>query len=216
MNLTLPQRIYLMAYSPAKNDFTTANLQFRGQRLRAAALTELVDAGLIGTDAGKAIRLGTEPPADTFLAQVWGQVSADKPERWLELIHNEARTAEAPMRSQLLTAGVIREPEHRRLGPLGPHHVVLTAPEQVLALREATRSTVLSDSDPTAVPLDDLVTALLCTEGEASVLFDGRERRAHKQTLTAFAHRFDDFVPGLRNALLTSIVSHRAVGGGWS
>ncbi|WP_407555078.1 GPP34 family phosphoprotein [Streptomyces sp. Pv4-95] len=216
MNLTLPQRIYLMAYNPAKNDFTTADLQFRGQRLRAAALTELVDARLVGTDDGKALRLGTEPPADTFLAEVWGQVSADRPERWLGLIHDEAHTAEAPMRSQLLAAGVIREPEHRRLGPLATHHVVPTAPDQLLALREATRSAVLSDPDPSTVALEDLATALLCTEGEASVLFDGRERRAHKETLKALAQRFDDFVPGLRKALLTSILSHRAVGGGWS
>lgn len=216
MNLTLPQRVYLMSYSPAKKDFITADLQFRGQRVQAAALIELVEAGLVGAEGGKAVRLGTEPPADSFLAEVWGEVSADTPHTWLTLIHSKAHTAEAPVRAQLLAAGLVQEPVHRRLGPLGHHHVVLSAPEEVRAVREATRDTVLNDADPATVPPADLATAVLCTEGEVSVLFDARERRAHRETLKAFAQRLDDRIPGLRMALLSSIVSHRSVGGGWS
>ncbi|QZY13986.1 hypothetical protein [Streptomyces decoyicus] len=39
---------------------------------------------------------------------------------------------------------------------------------------------------------------------------------AHKQTLKAFAQQLGEIIPGLRKALIASIVSHRAVGGGWS
>ncbi|MFJ2817504.1 GPP34 family phosphoprotein [Streptomyces sp. NPDC087294] len=215
MDLTLAQRIYLISYTPEKHDFTNVGLQFRGQRLRAAALTELVAAGRIGVEDGKALRLGSEPPVDRYLAEVWGQVSAERPDRWLDLVHGQAHTAEAPVRAQLLAAGVVREPEHRRLGPLAHHHVVLASPDEVIALREAVRGAVLGDADGAGVALFELAAAVICTEGEASVLFDGRERRAHKETLKAFGERFDEVVPGLRPALLASILSNRAVGGGW-
>lgn len=175
MDLTLPQRVYLMSYRPEKEEFPVADLQFRGQRLQAAALAALVEDGLVGAEGGKAVRLGTEAPADEVLAGVWEQVRADKPTGWLRLVHNKAYAAEAPVRAQLMAAGVIREPEHPRRGLLGSHMVVVSEPEQVDAMREAARGPVLGDADPATVPFGNLATAVICTEGEVSVLFDGKE-----------------------------------------
>ncbi len=216
MNLTLPQRIYLISYDPAKNDFTAANIQFRGQRLRAAALIELLAAGLVDTEDGMALRLGAAPQNDAFLAEVWGQVPADKPKKWIGLVHGKAHKAEAWVRAQLLAASAIQEPNRRPPSLLAKHKVFVTHSEQVLALRETIRRTVIAGSDPATVPFEDLATAVFCTEADSSILFDRQERRAHKKALTAFAERLDDTVPGLRGALLDSILSHRAVGGGWS
>lgn len=216
MNLTLPQRIYLMSYDPAKDDFTATNLQFRGQRLRAAALIELVGAGLVGAEDGRARRLGTAPGDDTFLAEVWGQVPAGKPKKWIALVHGRSHQAEAPVRAQLLAAGMIEEPDRRPLSLFSKHKIIVQHPEQVLALRERVRHTVMAGPEPATVPIGELATAVLCTVADSGVLFDRTERRAYKHTLAAFADQLDDAIPGLRKALRDSILSHRAVGGGWS
>lgn len=43
MDLTLPQQIYLCTYAFTKNKFPATLLQFRGQRVRAAARASLLN-----------------------------------------------------------------------------------------------------------------------------------------------------------------------------
>lgn len=42
MHMTLPQRMYLLMYTVDKKKFEVQNLQFRGQKVRAAALAQLL------------------------------------------------------------------------------------------------------------------------------------------------------------------------------
>ncbi|NEA43916.1 GPP34 family phosphoprotein [Streptomyces sp. SID11385] len=217
MELTLPQRIYLLAaYDPDKADFTAAGLQFRGQRLRAAAFAALVADGLVRTDGKKAWRVAEPAPRDGFLRGVWDELPADKALGWLRLVHNKAHTAEAPVREQLREAGYVAEPQGHRLNPLAKHKGAPRDPGRLLALRERGRTPVLADSEPEQVPDEDVTLAVLCAEGGTGALFSGKEQKAHKETLNRFGAHFDARVPGLRAALLTSILSARSVGGGWS
>ncbi|MYR28174.1 MULTISPECIES: GPP34 family phosphoprotein [unclassified Streptomyces] len=217
MELTLPQWIYfLSAYDPGKTDFTATGLQFRGQRLRAAAFAVLVTDGLVRTDGKKAWRLAEKAPRDTFLHAVWDELPADKAQGWLRLVHNKAHTAETPVREQLREAGYVEEPHGHRLNPLAKHKGAPSDPGGLLALRERTRGPVLADALPEQVPDEDVTLAVLCAEGGTGALFTGKEQKAHKETLKRFGAHFDARVPGLRAALLTSILSARSVGGGWS
>ncbi|MGW3488719.1 GPP34 family phosphoprotein [Streptomyces sp. NPDC001054] len=217
MELTLPQRIYLLsAYDPDKADFTATGLQFRGQRLRAAAFAVLVTDGLVRTDGKKAWRLAEKAPRDTFLHGVWDELPADKAQGWLRLVHNKAHTAETPVREQLREAGYVEEPHGHRLNPLAKHKGAPSDPGGLLALRERTRGPVLADALPEQVPDEDVTLAVLCAEGGTGALFTGKEQKAHEETLKRFGAHFDARVPGLRAALLTSILSARSVGGGWS
>ncbi|MFJ6852151.1 GPP34 family phosphoprotein [Streptomyces sp. NPDC091271] len=214
MRLTLPQRLYLLCYTVDKGKFELTDLQGRGQLLRAGALTELALGRLLSAEGGKVARDGAEPQGDPFLAEVWSDLP-EKRKGWLSFVHNKAHRAEKPVREQLAAVGAITVTHEKRLGMIGVDRTAVNDPQQVLALQERVRKTVLGGPDPTAIPVDELAMAVLAAEVEVSSVFTGKERRAHKQVFKALAARYDGVVPGLRKALRDSYLSSRAVGGGW-
>ncbi|MET9558329.1 GPP34 family phosphoprotein [Streptomyces sp. NPDC006645] len=216
MNLTLPQRMYLLCYTVEKEKFEAVNLQGRGQLVRAAALTELTFDGMLATQGKKVFRRPVKEPADQFLAEVWRDIPAEKPKSWLQYVHNKSTTAEEPVRDQLAAAGVITPSGKRSLlSPTAAHQVTVNDPRQVLALRETARKAVLQGADPAAVPADEVAMAVLPVECETVSVFTGKEMKEHKRTLKEFAAHFDTLVPGLRTALRDSFLVVRGVGGGW-
>nr|WSZ95753.1 GPP34 family phosphoprotein [Streptomyces sp. NBC_00857] len=212
---SLPQRLYLLCYTADKGKFELTNLQGRGQLLRAAALTELALAGLLSARGGKVARHAANPPGDPFLAEVWHDLPTEKAKRWLQFVHNKAHTAEKPIREQLAATGAITVRHEKRLGLLAVDRVTVNEPQQVLALQERVRNTVLRGPDPATVPVDELTMAVFAAEVEVTSVFSGSELRTHKQAFKALATRYDSVVPGLRTALRDSYLSSRAVGGGW-
>lgn len=221
MPLSLPQRLYLLSYTPEKGKFEVNNLQFRGQKLRAGALAELVVGGFLTIEPGKhpkVVRAKATPPADDFLAEVRDDASPQKPTPWLNLVHPHAHTAESAVRAQLAASGEITLPDItgiKKLSPLAQHGVTVHHPEQATALREEARDPVLRELDPASLPLDTLALTAIAAENDLHHVFDRGDRRTHKKQLKAVAAQFDTAFPGLRLALLSSITLLRAAGGGW-
>ncbi|MFB7653333.1 MULTISPECIES: GPP34 family phosphoprotein [unclassified Streptomyces] len=221
MDLTLPQRMYLLMYTPDKEKFEVQNLQFRGQKVRAAALAQLFNQGLIGIRQGKspkAVRQVSGTPGDSFLDEVWRGTPADEPKKWLDLLHPYAHTAESSVREQLAATGEITIPPVKglkKLSLLSQHEVLVNRPETVSAVRDQVRTPVLTGADPAALPPDDLAMTVLAAESDLYHVFSRDERREHKKLLEEFDLRFDDTIPGLRRALQTSIQVLRPSGGGW-
>ncbi|MFC8076904.1 GPP34 family phosphoprotein [Streptomyces sp. NPDC057307] len=213
---SLPQRLYLLTYTVDEGKFKLGDLQGRGQLLRAGALAEMVLGGLLGVEGRKVVRLTDEPPSDSFLAGVWGDLPGEKPKGWLQFVHNKAHTAEAPVQEQLSAAGTITVTRKKLLGLVAGSHVTVNDPQQVLDLRARVRDVVMSGSDPATVPMDELTMAVFAKELELTSVFHRKEVSEHKRTLKALADRFDKAVPKLRSSLRDSYLSSRAVGGGWS
>ena len=217
MDLTLPQQIYLCAYAFEKGKFPGTLLQFRGQRLRAAALVELVLAGQAETDGRHVRPLGDLPPTDPFLASVWEELRAG-PQKWMALVHNTAHKAEKPVEDQLTAAGIIEKKTGRTLSLLGGSKVVLRREEEARAVQQALRTRVTTTPDPSTLPLMHVALPVIALESDATmgVVLDRSERRKYKHTLEELAEKFDREIPGLRKALSNSVLSSRSVGGGWS
>ncbi|MDX2761265.1 GPP34 family phosphoprotein [Streptomyces europaeiscabiei] len=217
MDLTLPQQIYLCAYAFKKNKFPATLLQFRGQRLRAAALTELVLAGQAETDGRRVRALGDQSPTDPFLASVWEELHA-RPKKWIPLVHNTAHKAEKPVENQLTAAGIIEKKTGLTLSLLGGSKVVLRREEETRTVQEALRTRVTTTPDPSTLPLAQVALPVIALESDATmgVVLNRSERRKHKDTLEELAKKFDREIPGLRKALSNSVLSSRSVGGGWS
>ncbi|GAA1932468.1 GPP34 family phosphoprotein [Streptomyces durmitorensis] len=216
MPQTLPQRLYLLCYTVDQGKFQLDNLQGRGQLLRAGALTELARDGLLDATGGKVIRRPGKAPEDSFTAAVWCDLPDNKPKGWLQFLHNKAHTAETPVRDQLAATGEVTVSRGKVMGLIPTDRVTVTHTQEVRALQERVRDTVLSEADPATVPLDELAMAVLATELEVTCVWSRGDRRTHNQALKALAARFDEIVPGLRKALRDSYLSSRAVGGGWS
>ncbi|MEU9878993.1 GOLPH3/VPS74 family protein [Streptomyces phaeochromogenes] len=217
MDLTLPQQIYLCAYAFKKNKFPATLLQFRGQRLRAAALTELVLVGQAETDGRRVRVLGDQSPTDPFLASVWEELHA-RPKKWIALVHNTAHKAEKPVENQLTAAGIIEKKTGLTLSLLGGSKVVLRREEEARTVQEALRTRVITTPDPSTLPLAQVALPVIALESDATmgVVLNRSERRKHKDTLEELAKKFDREIPGLRKALSNSVLSSRSVGGGWS
>ncbi|WP_189321888.1 GOLPH3/VPS74 family protein [Streptomyces flaveus] len=219
--MTLPQRMYLLMYTVDKKKFEVQNLQFRGQKVRAAALAQLLHGEFIGVRQGKrpkVVRQVSGAPGDSFLDEVWRQVPADNPQSWLNLLHPYAHTAESAVREQLAGTGEITIPPVRglkKLSLLAQHEVRVNRPETVLAVREQVREPVLRGLEPADLPFDDLAMTALAAESDLYHVFSREERREHKKVLKAFDRHFDEKTSGLRHALSTSIQVLRPSGGGW-
>ncbi|MFC8131323.1 GPP34 family phosphoprotein [Streptomyces sp. NPDC057302] len=216
MPQTLPQRLYLLCYTVDQGKFQLDNLQGRGQLLRAGALTELARDGLLDATGGKVIRRPGKAPENSFAAAVWSDLPDAKPKGWLQFVHNKAHTAETPVRDQLAASGDITLSRGKVMGLIPADRVTVSRPEEVRALQERVRDTVLGGADPASAPLEELAMAVFAAELEVTCVWSRADRRTHKQALKALAGRFDELVPGLRKALRDSYLSSRAVGGGWS
>ncbi|GAA2614469.1 GOLPH3/VPS74 family protein [Streptomyces axinellae] len=222
MTKTLPQRMYLLMYNVDTEKFETHNLQFRGQKVRAAALAQLVGGGLVGLREGKrrsrAARKVSGAPDDSFLAEVWRQIPSEDPKDWLDLLHPYAHTAESSVREQLTDAGVIAIPPVKglkRLSLLSQHEVRVNRPADVLAIRQEVRGPVLGGVKPESLPFEDLAMTAIAEESDLYHVFSREERREYKSALKEYGECFDGQVPGLRHALRTSIQVLRPSGGGW-
>ncbi|GAA3487271.1 GOLPH3/VPS74 family protein [Streptomyces cremeus] len=216
MQLSLPQRLCLLCHTVDEGTVELVNVQGRGQLLRAAALHELALAEHLSVEGEKVRRRGTGPTGDAFLAEVWHDLPADSPKSWLPFVHHKAATAAKPVREQLVAAGVITVERQKKLGVLPFDRVHVKDPRQVLDLQRGVRDAVLRNTGPAAVPADELTTAVFAAEVEVPSVFTAKDRREHRDTLTALAAYYDEsMVPGLRKALRDAYLSSRAVGGGW-
>ena len=203
MNLTLPQRLYLVSHSAERNRLDLRNSPVRGMLFRAAALAELSVQGLLGDRQAKAVRKAdTSPPDDPFLADVLSCVPPDEARLWVGAVHKDCTKAEALVRGQLAAAGLITP---GRGGMLGlRQQVSFRDPEDVRALRERARNPAVRASGPAEVPLEDVMMTVLLAEGGVGAVFPWQERREYKQALKALADRFDAAAPGVRTAFVVA------------
>ena len=217
MNLTLPEQIYLCTYAFKKKKFPSTLLQHRGQRMRAAALAQLVIEGRAQSDGKHIRRTDQVPPNNAFLVSVWEELSGPGAKQLMAMVHNTGHTAEKPVSEQLVRAGIIERKTGRSFNPLSGSKFVLRRPEEASAVQDILYERIMSDSDPASLPISEVALPVITLESDATmgIVLDRSERRARRHTLAAFAERFDAEIPGLRSALASSVLSNRAVGGGW-
>ncbi|MFI6090631.1 GPP34 family phosphoprotein [Streptomyces sp. NPDC051218] len=82
----------------------------------------------------------------------------NKPKGWLQFIHNKAHTAETPVRDQLSARGEVDVSRGKVMGLIPADRVTVAHPQDVRALQDRVRDTVLGGADPASIPLDELAT----------------------------------------------------------
>jgi len=209
MDLTLPQRLYLLGYHLDKGRFDVVSTPYRGSLLRAAALTELTAAGLLRDRGDHAERVSDRWPGDPFLAEVLRDVPTSAPRRWTSLVHLGAHTAEAAVREQCAAAGAVRVTGGRVLGVIPTRRVTLARPEQVRLLRERVRDAVFAGHEPAAVPFEEAALAAIAAEGDVGTVFTWAERRQYRWAIAALQRHFDATVPGVRYAIQVAVAAGR-------
>lgn len=110
---SLTRSVFLLAFDLRKEKLTQRDVL--GYLLRAAALTELLLAGNLVDESGKA-RARTAPAAEpgSLPAVVWEQISSSKPRSWRRWVQKDEGKAVRVVRDELVAARLIRV-ERRRI-----------------------------------------------------------------------------------------------------
>ncbi|MDF3302132.1 GOLPH3/VPS74 family protein [Streptomyces tropicalis] len=199
-SLSLPARLYLLAWDTGRMRVTgTAHLH---HLVRAGALTELAQRGLLVDDDGVATPVDLDArTGDAVLDGLLDLVRESRPRRWKTWVTLRARSTLVAVREQLAAEGFLRA-ERRRV--LGVFPSVEYRPERaavVDALREEARR-VLQGPLPVAEVSDrDAAVVALAAAAGLRTLVPGRERRRHKERIEALTERSGAAAPALRRVV---------------
>ncbi|WP_283135912.1 GPP34 family phosphoprotein [Rhizohabitans arisaemae] len=193
---SLTQSAFLLAFDLRKGELTQ-RIEL-GHLLRATALAELLLAGNLADESGKARAL-TAPAAEhgALRAMVWEQVSDSKPRSWYRWVHDNG-TAVLMVRDELAAARVINV-ERRR---------VLLFPVERITLREESPARSLAERVGRAIrggrPVADLdedirvLAALAAAAQLESVLPSGREARPLRDRIRQLSAPIEPITTALR------------------
>ncbi|MEY9949119.1 GPP34 family phosphoprotein [Kitasatospora sp. GAS1066B] len=183
---TLPARLYLLAFRPGTRQFSYH--RHLGLIMRAAALTELLQRGLLIDDRGRP-RLGRPAPAglDPVLAAVLAEIAEQRPRRvlrprsWRRWIAANPGVTERAVRDRLRDDGLVIVSDHRARG-LFPNRTRIrcdpAAHRQLVAVVEATLSGPVEAVEPWQAALVALAAA-----AELGAVLDGRTRWANRHRI---------------------------------
>ncbi|GAA2604782.1 MULTISPECIES: GOLPH3/VPS74 family protein [Streptomyces] len=193
--LSLPARLCLLAWDPARPGAAdTARVH---HLVRAGALTELAQRGLLTDDDGIATPVDLDSGAgDPVLDGLLELVRESLPHRWRTWVRLHARVTFDAVREQLVAEGCLRAEKKRVLGVFPSVEYALARAAVPRALREETRY-VLEGPLPAAEvsERDAALAALVAAAGLGVPAGDGAGGRDRIAELTG---RSGAAAPGLR------------------
>jgi hypothetical protein len=194
---SLPGKLYLLSYDPERGRLTgRANLELL---LAAAALTELLQRGLLRDERGKAVAAGPAP-ADLLpvLAQLLAEVAESRPRSWKYWVAKRRGLARV-LPQALAGAGVLRLEQARVLGIFPVTRVEPRDPRPRKALVAAVSAALrgpLSRIDP-----QDAALVALADAARLSTVLTARQRREHRERIKELALLCGPLPRALRQAI---------------
>jgi hypothetical protein len=194
---SLPARVYLLAYD-AHRGRMTASMQL-GYMLRAAALSDLLLAGALTDDSGKAGVRSGPAVADPVVASVHQQIAASRPRSWRYWVNKGNGPMKRVVRDQLASEGWIRVEPRRILGIFPGAKV--TVPDTLVVERlTGVVSAALRDPIGQVDPRDGALVALAAA-GELNIVLPRRRRREHKERIERLGEYTGPVAKALRKVL---------------
>ncbi|MFH9731621.1 GPP34 family phosphoprotein [Streptomyces sp. NPDC017260] len=137
-SLSLPARLSLLAWDPARPGATDTARHHH--LVRAGALTELAQRGLLVDDEGIATPVDLDArTGDAVLDGLLDLVRESMPHRWRTWVRLHARVTFDAVREQLVAEGYLRAEKRRVLGVFPSVEYVLARVAAARALHEETR-----------------------------------------------------------------------------
>jgi hypothetical protein len=195
--VSLPQRIYVLAYNPAKGRVgLDSNL---GPMLRAAALADLCLRGHLVDERGRAVIAVRRPCHDPVLDALLDEIAGSKPRAWQSWISHGHRAARSAVRQQLGDGGRVRLEPHKVLGLFPTTRVTLRDPgvrTELLGRVDAALTEPIGGVDPADAALVAIVAA-----GDLTLVLDRRTRRAHKRRIQELTGLSGPIATALRTSI---------------
>ncbi|TDO49040.1 Golgi phosphoprotein 3 GPP34 [Kribbella sp. VKM Ac-2527] len=231
---SLPARLFLLAYDPAKGRMPTAGKL--GPMLRAAALIDLQLNGYLAAEGDRALVRSRHPvstrpavrtaptaiagahpllphaaiPADPVIAQLFADIRAKSPRKWGHWIARRHGAIIREVRDELERAHLIRVESYRVLGLFPVHRITLRRPLVRRKLVQAETDTLRPARLVTRVDLRDAALVVLAATADLRPVLSKEQRKRHKDRLAQLAVRVGPVVPELRKALQSQHASAAA------
>ncbi|MEU5893064.1 GPP34 family phosphoprotein [Streptomyces sp. NPDC047461] len=196
-SLSLPARLYLLAWDTTRNELAgTPHL------VRAGALTELAQRGLLVDDDGIATPVDMDSrTGDAVLDGLLELVRESRPHRWRGWVPLHARVTAEAVREQLAAEGYLRADKRRALGLFPTVEYALERVAVVDALREEAREVLEGPVRPADVSERDAAVVVLAAAAGVSALVARKERGQYKERLADLGERSGMAAPGLRKIM---------------
>lgn len=199
-SLSLPARLYLLAWDTARIEVTgAAHLH---HLVRAGALTELAQRGLLTDEEGIATPVDMDSrTGDAVLDGLLELVRESRPHGWRTWVTLRARVTLDAVREQLTAEGYLRAERKRVLGVFPSVEHVLEQPALADALREEAWHIIEGPVPVTEVSGRDAAVVALAAAAELRTLLPGRDSARHRQRLEELTERSGEATPALRKAV---------------
>jgi hypothetical protein len=196
-SLSLPARLYLLAWDTTRNELAgTPHL------VRAGALTELAQRGLLVDDDGIATPVDMDSrTGDAVLDGLLELVRESRPHRWRSWVPLHARVTAEAVREQLAAEGYLRADKRRALGLFPTVEYALERVAVVDALREEAREVLEGPVRPADVSERDAAVVVLAAAAGVSALVARKERGQYQERLADLGERSGTAAPGLRKIM---------------
>ena len=175
---TLPARLYLLAYDPAKG---RARPRSRiGYVLRAAALADLYLRGNLEDADGRPRASARAPlPADPVLDAVLRDIAESRPRPWAHWVRKHSEETKRAVVDQLAAGGWIEVHPRRTLGVIPSTTVTLHEPAVVSRLGELFRAALRATAAVTDAGQRDATMVALAAAGGLSTVLPEEQRHEH-------------------------------------
>ncbi|GAB3657516.1 GPP34 family phosphoprotein [Actinocorallia lasiicapitis] len=193
---TLPQRLYLLAYDPAKGRVRGGHV---GELVRAAALTDLYLNGHLTDVRDRPVVEVRHPCHDPFLETLLAEVAEGRSRKWKSWVARRGGPAHRAVRQQLADGGWLRVEQSKILG-IFPHTKVTPRDPRVRKELADRVNGALKQPVSRVDPADAALVALSAAAELPHVL--GRaERRKHKERIRSLTSLAGPAAPALRKAI---------------
>ncbi|QKW10208.1 GPP34 family phosphoprotein [Streptomyces sp. NA04227] len=193
---SLPARLYLLAWDAREGRLTGAARL--SHLLRAGALTELAQRGLLTDDDG--VATPADPDAETgdpALDGLLELITESRPRTWKEWVGSRTELTRTAVQDSLTDAGFLRTERKRVLGLFPSVEHLLTDPAPVERLQSEAREVLCGPVPVARIPDREAALVCLAAVAELNTFATAEERRAHKDRLAQLTERGGMAAPAL-------------------
>ncbi|MER7248114.1 GPP34 family phosphoprotein [Kribbella sp. NPDC000426] len=202
-NLRVPEslvgRVFLLACDSERGRLVARAKV--GKVLRAAALVDLVLAGNLVDDNGKARVTAAPAPGDPVLAAVLEDMRAAGPRRWKHWVERRPGATVRRVRDELDRARLIKVEPHRILGIVPADRITVRHPLMRRQLLQAAHDTLRASRLVSRVDLRDASIVVLAATADLRTIVTKDQRIRHKDRLAQLAVRIGPVVPALKKSI---------------
>ena len=198
--LSLPARLYLLAWDTARGKVTSASQV--PHLVRAGALTELAQRGLLADADG--VATPTTPDGrtgDPVLDGLLELVEESRPHKWRTWVGLRARITLDAVEAQLAADGYLRAEKTRVLGVFPSVDYEIDRVAVVNGLRAEARLVLEGPVPVDEVSPRDAAVVTLAAAAELRTLLSGTERERYEARIAALAERSGPTAPTLKHAV---------------